>query len=38
MQSRPQDMTPSFAKADFAGGLERGLARLMEEGRRLTDK
>jgi uncharacterized protein len=32
------DMTPSFAKGDFAGGLERGLTRLMEEGRRFTDK
>ena len=30
-----RDMTPSFAKRDFAGGLERGLKRLMEEGRRL---
>jgi uncharacterized membrane protein YgcG len=28
------DMTPSFAKGDFAGGLERGIKRLMEEGRR----
>jgi uncharacterized protein len=31
-----KDMTPSFAKGDFAGGLERGLKRLMEEGRRFT--
>lgn len=29
-----KDMTPLFAQADFAGGLERGLKRLMEEGRR----
>jgi uncharacterized protein len=32
------DMTPSFAMGDFAGGLERGLTRLMQEGRRFTDK
>jgi uncharacterized membrane protein YgcG len=31
-------MTPSFAKGDFASGLERGLKRLIEEGRRFTDK
>jgi uncharacterized protein len=30
------EMTPSFAKGDIAGGLERGLKRLMEEGRRFT--
>jgi uncharacterized protein len=30
------EMTPSFAKGDFAGGLERGLKRLMEEGRRFV--
>jgi uncharacterized protein len=30
------EMTPSFAKRDFAGGLERGLKRLMEEGRRFV--
>jgi uncharacterized membrane protein YgcG len=29
------EMTPLFSKGDFAGGLERGLKRLMEEGRRL---
>jgi uncharacterized protein len=28
------DMTPAFKKGDFAGGLEKGLERLMEEGRR----
>lgn len=32
------DMTPSFAVGDFARGLELGLKRLMEEGRRFTDK
>jgi uncharacterized protein len=32
------EMTPSFAKGDFAGGLERGLKRLMEEGRRFTTR
>jgi uncharacterized protein len=31
-----EEMTPAFKKADFAGGLERGLNRLMEEGRRFT--
>jgi uncharacterized protein len=30
------EMTPWFAKRDYAGGLERGLKRLMEEGRRFT--
>ncbi len=30
------EMTPSFAKGDFGGGLERGLKRLMEEGRRFV--
>jgi uncharacterized protein len=30
------EMTPSFSKGDIAGGLERGLKRLMEEGRRFT--
>jgi uncharacterized protein len=30
------DMGPSFSKGDFAGGLERGLDRLMEEGRRFV--
>jgi len=29
-----REMTPSFAKRDFAGGLERGLKKLMEEGRK----
>ena len=29
-------MTPAFSKGDFAGGLERGLKLLMEEGRRFT--
>jgi hypothetical protein len=28
------EMTPSFSKRDLAGGLERGLNRLMEAGRR----
>jgi uncharacterized membrane protein YgcG len=28
------EMTPLFSKRNFAGGLERGLKRLMEEGRR----
>jgi uncharacterized membrane protein YgcG len=28
-----QDMTPRFSKGDVSGGLERGLERLMEEGR-----
>jgi len=32
------EMTPSFSKRDFAGGLERGLERLMEEGRRFSDQ
>jgi uncharacterized protein len=30
------EMTPLFSKGDFAGGLERGLKRLMEEGRRFV--
>ena len=30
------EMTPLFSKGDIAGGLERGLKRLMEEGRRFT--
>jgi uncharacterized protein len=30
------EMTPLFAKKDFAGGLERGLERLMDEGRRFV--
>lgn len=30
------EMTPLFAKGDIASGLERGLKRLMEEGRRFT--
>jgi uncharacterized protein len=32
------EMTPSFSKGDIAGGLERGLKRLMEEGRRFTTR
>ena len=32
------DMTPSFAVGDFERGLERGLTRLLEEGRRFTGK
>jgi uncharacterized protein len=32
------EMTPLFSKKDFAGGLERGLKRLMEEGRRFTTR
>ena len=27
-------MSPAFKKGDFAGGLESGLKRLMEQGRR----
>ena len=30
------EMTPSFRKREFAEGLEQGLKRLMEEGRRFT--
>jgi uncharacterized membrane protein YgcG len=30
------EMTPAFKKGDFAGGLEKGLKRLMEEGRRFV--
>lgn len=30
------EMTPAFSKKDIAGRLERGLKRLMEEGRRFT--
>jgi uncharacterized protein len=30
------EMTPRFAKRDFSGGLERGLERLMDEGRRFV--
>lgn len=30
------EMTPLFSKGDIAGGLEQGLKRLMEEGRRFT--
>jgi uncharacterized protein len=30
------DMTPWFAKGDYAGGLQRGLVRLMDEGRRFV--
>jgi uncharacterized membrane protein YgcG len=30
------EMTPRFAKKDFSGGLERGLERLMDEGRRFV--
>jgi uncharacterized membrane protein YgcG len=30
------EMTPFFGTRDFAGGLERGLKRLMEEGRRFV--
>jgi uncharacterized protein len=29
-------MTPAFSKGDFSGGLERGLKRLLEEGRRFV--
>jgi uncharacterized protein len=31
-------MTPAFAHGDFAGGLERGLNRLMDEGRHFVVK
>jgi uncharacterized protein len=30
------EMTPAFAKGDYSGGLERGLKRLMEDGRRFV--
>lgn len=30
------DMTPLFSKGDISGGLERGLERLMDEGRRFV--
>jgi uncharacterized protein len=30
------EMTPAFAKGDYFGGLERGLKRLMEDGRRFV--
>jgi uncharacterized membrane protein YgcG len=30
------EITPAFTKGDFSGGLERGLKRLMEEGRRFV--
>jgi uncharacterized protein len=30
------EMTPLFSKGDIAGGLERGLKKLMEEGRRFV--
>jgi uncharacterized membrane protein YgcG len=30
------DMTPLFSKGDFARGLERGLRKLMEQGRRFV--
>jgi uncharacterized protein len=33
-----KSMTPAFAKGDFAGGLEAGLKRLMEEGRHFVVK
>jgi uncharacterized protein len=33
-----RDITPSFSRGDVAGGLERGLVRLMDEGRRFTPK
>jgi len=29
-------MTASFSKGDFSGGLERGLKKLMERGRRFV--
>jgi uncharacterized protein len=31
-----EEMKPAFKKGDFAGGLEKGLKRLMEEGRRFV--
>jgi uncharacterized protein len=30
------EMTPLFSKGDFSGGLELGLDRLMDEGRRFV--
>jgi uncharacterized protein len=30
------EMTPRFARGDISGGIERGLDRLMEEGRRFV--
>ena len=30
------EMTPAFSKGDFSGGLEHGVKRLMEEGRRFV--
>src|SRR4029077_11755621 len=31
-----REMTPLFSKKDFFGGLERGIERLMDEGRRFV--
>jgi len=31
-----EEMTPAFKRGDFAGGLEKGLKRLMAEGRRFV--